>query len=880
VAEALLPFAGLLRGLRTEAGLTQEELAAAAGLTSRAISYLERGEVTTPRKETVRLLAEALRLTGPAWAQFETAARGRAGPSGPGAREAAAARTLPRDVASFTGRQRELDELAQAAERTGTVVSIHAIGGMAGIGKTAFAVHAAHRMAARFPGGQVFLPLHGHTPGQRPVDPVDALASLLSNVGVSAARIPAGLEARMALWRDQAAHRQLLLILDDAIGSEQVAPLLPGSGGSLVLITSRRHLSALEDATPINLDTLPPEQATALMVRLTGRTGLSPQDPAVAELARLCGFLPLAIGMVARQLRHHPAWTAAGRACELAAAADRLGLLTTENLSVAAAFDLSYAALTGDQQRLFRHLGLHPGADIDGYAAAALDGASLAVARRGLEDLYDQYLLIEPAAGRYRLHDLVREHARNLGDRLDSDDERNEATARLLDYYQHAANLANALSARQTRPAPAIADHVIPAAAPPLTDPAQGLAWARTERANLLACLDYATSTGQNTRVIALTAGLSGLLLDDGPWPDAVTRHTAAIQAARHLGDRLGEAGALNDLGAVLRLIGDHPAAAQALERALSLYRDLGHRLGEANARHSLGSVLQMTGEYPAAALALEQALAIYRDLGDRLGQANALQFLGNVRRLTNDFPAAALALEQALAIYRDLGHRLGEANALTFLGDVLQLTGDYPAAARALEEALGISRQIGNRLYEVQALSFLGNVLRLTGDYQAAAQVLGQALGISRDIGARFGEANALLMLGSVLRLTGDYPAAAEALGQAVDIYRQFGDRTGRGMALNEKGTLHRITGELALAEECHRQALDMARAIDSSWEEAHALAGLGRCALAAGRTDAGEDGLRQALAIFEQIGAPEAAGVAAELDSLCGQGSDCSKA
>ena len=265
---------------------------------------------------------------------------------------AAATRTLPRDLASFTGRQRELAELVEAAAGAAGVVGIHAIGGMAGVGKTALAVHAAHKLAGRFPAGQIFLPLHGHTPGQQPVDPADALASLLLTAGVAAAQIPPGLEARMALWRDRLAGQQLLLILDDAADSEQVQPLLPGTGGSLVLITSRRHLSALEDATAVSLDTLPPGEAAGLLVRLASQAGPSPDDPAVAEITRLCGYLPLAIGMVARQLHHHPAWTLAGRAADLAAAVDRLELMTTENLSVAAAFNLSYEDLTGDQQSL------------------------------------------------------------------------------------------------------------------------------------------------------------------------------------------------------------------------------------------------------------------------------------------------------------------------------------------------------------------------------------------------------------------------------------------------------------------------------------------------------------------------------------------------
>jgi tetratricopeptide (TPR) repeat protein/transcriptional regulator with XRE-family HTH domain len=887
--------------------MTQEELAEAAGLSPRAISDLERGMVTTPHRDTVRLLAEALHLDGPARGEFEAAARGRAVPGG----VAVATRTLPRDIASFTGRRRELAELADAVAGAGGVVSIHAIGGMAGIGKTAFAVHAAHRLAGRFPGGQIFLPLHGHTPGHQPVGPADALASLLRTIGVPAGQIPTDLEARIALWRDRVAGRQLLLVLDDAVGSDQVRPLLPGTGSSLVLVTGRRRLSALEDATTISLDTLPPDEAGGLLVRLAVRPGLSPADPEVREITRLCGCLPLAIGMVARQLHQHPAWTVAGRAAELATAVDGLELLATENVSVAAAFDLSYTGLTHDQQRLFRRLGLHPGTEIDAYAAATLDGTHLAAASRGLEDLYDQYLLTEPVPGRYRLHDLIREHARVLAARSDPDSDRDAATIRLLDYYQYTVTRANALIARQTRPARAGAG-AVPAAVPDLASPEQALAWDRAERANLLACLDHVTRNGQHARVTALTAGLSALLHRDGPWTEAITRHSTAIEAARDLGDRLGQANALNDLGIVWRMTGDYPAAAQAHEQALGIYREIGNRLGEANALNLLGNVLRHTADFPVAAQALEQALGIYRDTGDRLGEAQVLNRLGDVLRLTGDYPAAGQAQQQALVIYREtgdrfgeadarhsigdvlrhtgdypgaaqahedalgiyrqVGNRLGEANALDRLGDVLRLTGDYPAAAQAHEDALGIYRQIGNRLGEANALHRLGDVLRRTGDYPAAAQAQEQALGIYRQIGDRFGEANALHRLGDVLRRTGDYPAAAQAQEQALGIYRQIGNRAGEAEALNEKGTLHQASGELALAEGCHKQAMKLARDIESSWDEAHALAGLGRCSLAAGHTTRAAVMLRQALEIFQRIGATEAADVAAELDALSG--------
>src|SRR5205823_10645150 len=253
----------------------------------------------------------------------------------------------------------------------GGVVGICAVDGMAGSGKTTFAVHAAHRLAGTFPDGQFFLPLHAHTAGQRPVDPADALASLLLTAGVPAQQIPPGLQARAGRWRDQVAGQKILLLLDDAAGHEQVRPLLPGTAGSLVLITSRRRLTALEDATVLSIDTLDPADAAALLSRLADRPDLGPDADATAEIARLCGYLPLAIGMLGRQLKHHPARGGPEVAADLASARDRLAVMRAENLSVAAAFDLSYRDLTEDQRRLFRRLGLVPGPDIDAYAAAA-----------------------------------------------------------------------------------------------------------------------------------------------------------------------------------------------------------------------------------------------------------------------------------------------------------------------------------------------------------------------------------------------------------------------------------------------------------------------------------------------------------------------------
>src|SRR5690242_5721401 len=413
---ALLSFAGLLRRLRAGARLTQEELAEAAGLSPRSVSDLERGINRTARKDTALLLADALHLTGQVRVLFVAAARGRApaaevlaarpdGAAGAaGGSAAAATRSVPRDIGSFTGREPELARLlgtlaGVAADRGAPGICV--IDGMPGVGKTTLAVHAAHRLAGNFPDGQFFLPLHAHTPGQQPVSPPDALASLLQTAGVAVQQIPPGVAARAGRWRDHVAGKRILLLLDDAAGHEQVRPLLPGSPGSLVLVTSRRRLTALEDSAVISLGTLSEAEAVALLARLAGRADLGPGGGPAAEIARLCGYLPLAIGMLAQQLRHHPARTSADVAAGLAAARDRLAVMRAENLSVAAAFDLSYADLSDTQQRLFRLLGAAPGTDLDAYAAAALGGISLSSARAELDGLYDHHLIAEPAPGRY-----------------------------------------------------------------------------------------------------------------------------------------------------------------------------------------------------------------------------------------------------------------------------------------------------------------------------------------------------------------------------------------------------------------------------------------------------------------------------------------------
>ncbi len=807
----MVSFGQLLRQLRTSAGLSQEELALAAALSTRAVSDLERGINLTARRETARLLADALHLTGQDRTAFEAAARGRVPADG----IAAATRTLPRDITSFTGRTAELRQLADADPAGG----IYVIGGMAGVGKTAFAVHAAHRLAPLFPDGQVFLPLHGHTPGQRPVQPADALASLLQTAGIAPLQIPPSLEARTGLWRDHLAGRRLLLLLDDASGSDQVRPLLPGAAGTLVLITSRRHLTALDDARALSLDTLSPGEAAGLLTRLAARPRLDAGDPAVAEITRLCGCLPLALGMLARQLYHHPAWSPADLAADLAAARDRLELMHAENLSVAAAFGRSYQDLTGGERRMFRRLGQHPGTDFDAYTAAALASTSLAGARRDLESLYDHYLLTEPGRGRYRFHDLIREHARGLA-AADPPAERDAAAGRLLDYYVHTARDADRhLSSRTAALTPAVTVPP-PAHARNLAGRGDALSWLGAERLNLHAAVGYATACGRPGHAAAIPAAMHEFLRSQGHWDQAMALHHAALQAAHDAGNQLAEARALTDLGDMQFLTDEYPDAAASLTRALELYRGLGDRLGEAAALTSLGAVQQVTGNCPAATTSLTRGRELYRSLGDRLGEAAALTSLGTVQHATGNYPAATTSLTRALDLYRNLGNQLGEASALTELGTVQYRMGEYRAAAASQQQALDLYRRLGERL----------------------------------------GEANALTDLSTVQYLTAEYAEATASLTRALGLYRDLGDRSGEAEALSNIADMALASGKPGEARADFERAREIAASIAAPGEEARALEGIGLCHLHDGNTEQGDRLLRQALAIYQRIGSPRA--------------------
>lgn len=757
--------------------------------------------------------------------------------------------TLPRDVETLVGRDEELQRiLAVARGRQGA--SVNTIDGMPGIGKTALATRAAHLLADRFPDGRFFVHLHAHTTGRQPATPTDVLAGLLTDLGVNPRDIPDSLDNRRSLWRDRVAAKRILLVLDDAQDHAQVEPLLPNGPGCLTLITSRRRLVALDGSQPIALDTLDPVKAAELFCALARRTPAGDDHAAVAGIIRLCGYLPLAIVLLAGRLAHHPTWTIAQLASDLATTQDRLGELEAGERAVYAAFTMSYRDLPQDRQRLFRRLSLHPGPDIDRYATAVLHGVSETAARRELEALFTDHLLDEPVGGRYRMHDLLREYAFALAAE-DPDDERRAAVDRLLDHYQHIGGIADRHLAAETRHPDAEVT-----AALRFPGRAEALTWLRGERGNLLACLEYVASHHQPARVIGLTRVLSGLLRLDGPWPLAIRLHRRAATIAEHSNDRVGQAHALNDLGMVRYATGDYPGTADLVRQALAIYRDVGDRVGQAHALSSLGRLGYATGDYPGTADLVRQALAIYRDLGDRPSEAYALIGLGVVRYATGDYPGTTELVRQALAIFRDVGDRIGEAYALNELGVVQYATGDYPSAARTESDALAIYRDVADRAGEANTLNDLVSVRFATGDYPGAADLVRQALTIHQSIGDRLGEAYALDNLGRLRYAIGDGSGAADHLDNALTLFEEIGDRVGQAYALNDLSLVRYAASDYPGAADHMDRALAIFDEIGDRVDQAYTLIGLGLVRYAGGDYPSAETLLERSLVIFCDIG------------------------
>jgi DNA-binding SARP family transcriptional activator/tetratricopeptide (TPR) repeat protein len=685
---------------------------------------------------------------------------------------------LPGDVADFTGRAEEVRQLLDAAPESagaGMTVVISAIDGMAGIGKTTLALRAAHQLASRYPDGQLFVDLHGHTEGRRPVEPAGALASLLTAVGVPIEQIPDSVEDRASRWRAELARRNVLVVLDNAATPTQVRPLLPGTAGSLTLITSRRRLAELDVSCSVSLDLLPAADAITLFTRIVGQQRVGAEPDAVAEVARLCGYLPLALRIAAARLRARPAWSVGHLLDRLGAEQRRLAELATGDRSVAAAFALSYHQLTPELQRLFRLLGLVPGPHWDAHLAAALTDTTVADAEEGLEQLLDVHLLTQPAPGRYQLHDLLREHANTIAVREESPERRDAAMDRMLGYYR----AAGAAAVRTGFPVPGVTDVFfdaigISAEVPVFDSPDKGLGWLRTERPNLSAALrlvpDTAASLLLRLDLLALLAFAQGF---GGQGAEGIetTRQLLAQVPAEDEPRRLT---AIQLCATMERMLGSPGAAKTVLVEEM-------HRLPNRRAADAAPLHLRLAGEHLSTGDGA--AAAVLLDELDAMDLDGAMRFAAAVLRsmagyFTGDLPATLDRLDIAGKLMRDLdrAEAIGWLEPAAWLCGIELKAGRQRSGLARTERVIGIARAgIGNQVVEKYVVAGLSGVqaveLGRLGRLAQARSLAEEAAGTARLIDLPEAVSMALSAQSLVLAWAGDHQRALRVATEAADI-------------------------------------------------------------------------------------------------------------
>lgn len=811
----------VLRRHRESMLLTQKQLADRAGLNERTVRRLEQATTISPQQlGTVAQLVAALELSADdktALSAVLQPAEGGAVHDGtdlqmsvPGA--VPVPRQLPAAVPLFTGRAAELAALAGLAGADAVVIT--AIDGMAGIGKTALAVHVAHRLSAEYPDGQLFIDLHGHSERAGPLDPSTALERLLGALVAPGEQIPRELDDRAALLRHRLAGKRVLLLLDNAADRSQVAPLIPGSSHCLVLITSRRRLTGLDSSRVLSLDVLPQPDAVALLGRVVGAERAM-DEPAelLAEIVELCGRLPLAVRIAGARLRARPAWTARHLVDRLRRHHRRLGELEAGDRSVAGALALSYQQLTESQRRAYRLLGLQPGPDLDVHAAAALLDVSTLQAQRVLDDLLDAHLLQEPRPGRYRFHDLVSEHAAAKA----ADDEppkgQEAAVLRLLDHYRHtAARAMDTLYPYERERRPPVPPSSTPSP-PSFSDGNAAGEWLDAETSNLLAV--QATAAAEPARhAVQLSVIMRRHLRTRGHYGAAERLHSRALAVAVATGDRQGELDALCGRGPIRRLQGLHDDAAEDLRRAL----------------------------------------AIARELGSRIGEVDALSGIGHVRLMQSRYEQAADLFHQALDVARAAADHNGIRESLTGLGWVNHVRG-RPTTAEFVE-AITIATASGCPAVAIPALTGLGHVQRLNDQHEQAGEAFEQALRLSRGTGNPIGEIDALLGLGHLHRAAHRNERAVECYEQILCRARSIGSRNFQFEALLALGRLHQESGAALDARSAHEEALAFAVELGQAAEQARAHDGIARATEALGEHQRAVRHWRTALEILDSLG------------------------
>jgi DNA-binding SARP family transcriptional activator/Flp pilus assembly protein TadD len=638
-------------------------------------------------------------------------------------------RQLPGVAAYFTGRESELAELSRLMDQAGqqapgTVVVgvISAIGGMAGVGKTALAMYWAHQVAPRFGDGQLYVNLRGFDPAS-PATPDEAIRELLDGLAVPAAQIPSGLPAQAALYRTLLAGRHLLIVLDNARDEQQVRPLLPATPSCLVLITSRRQLAGLAATDGARLLTLDLPSLVEAREMLTARLGAdrAAGDPAaVAQITELCAHLPLALAIVAARAAACPSVPLSTLAAELRDITGRLDALQTGDpaASIGAVFSWSVQLLSPAAARMFGLLGLHPGPDI-----------SVAAARRVLAELNRAALIAEHRPGRYALHDLLRAYAAKQASG-DGEQSRRATVRRVLDHYLHAAHAADRLlnPARDQITLAAQADGV---QSERPADYEQAIAWFRAEHKVLLAVVTLAVDAGFDVQGWQIPWTMVDFFDFSGHWHDWIATQRIAIVATQRLGDRAAEARCRRALGSAYARTGRDNDALEHLRRALRLFREAGDSIGAARTHQDLSWMLDRQGR-PAVALRHDRiALRLYERAGHARGQANALNAIGWLHAMLGDYGESVDHCRRALVLHRHLANRRGEAATLDSLGYAYHHLGQYGESLACYRQSLGLFRELTDRSNEAEILTHLGDAYHAGGDPGQARDAWQQALNI-----------------------------------------------------------------------------------------------------------------------------------------------------
>ncbi|HEV2372287.1 MAG TPA: BTAD domain-containing putative transcriptional regulator [Streptosporangiaceae bacterium] len=766
---------------------------------------------------------------------------------------------LPSVVAGFVGREAALSEL-DTLLAPDAAAGITVVTGTAGVGKTALAVHWAHRHRGLFPDGQLYINLCGYASGG-PVTPDRALAGFLRALGVPAEQVPADVTEAGALYRSLLADRRVLVVLDNAAGPDQVRPLLPGGAGCLTLVTSRDQLIGLtvrEGARPLRLGVMPGTEACALLASLlgTGRTGADPA--ATKNLAALCGYLPLALRIAAAHLVRHPRQPVRQVAAELAEG-NRLAMLAVdgdEECAVRAAFDLSYNTLKPATQRMFRLIGLHLGTDLSAASAAALAAVGGGQARQLLTELTTAHLADEQAPDRFTVHDLLRLYAASLAAGEESEADQQAARGRLCDFYVRTTDAAASLLFPQMQRLP------LPPAVPAgegitFTDHAAALGWLEAERPNLVATATWAASSGPHQAAAWLMAdAMRGYFWRRGYAEDWLAMGHAALAAAQAGQEPRAMAAAHLSLAQAKRWLARHAAAIDHLARAQALAKQGGWRQGEAAALGSLANVYRDQGRLAESAAHHRQAREIYRETGGPAGEAVSLANLGNVL-LDSGNPGEAIdCMAQGLAIYGRIDAPNGQAFMLNSLGCAYAVQGRQEQARDHFERALALHRETASRQGEADDLNTLAELHRDMGRYDQAGQLARSSLTLARDAGDRRVEADANNSLGSLGRLLADPTSALLHHEDALRLASEAGYRQGEAIALTGIAQTQADAGCHARARGTIGRALVITRQAGLRVLEAHAMTALAGIVLAEGKADQAARAAHKALAAHREIG------------------------